>query len=190
MWQRLLSLFKNHLFTAFLPWIFFASLYGTNSLMMLIACLGALLLMVVLNFRELRKGFILPWGSVIVFALLAINSQLTLWPWGQAHASLLANSALAAIVLFSMVIGKPFTLQYAREQAPPERWHHPLFLKINWVLTSIWAVLLIIMALPSYFLTQQQIAHSWFLGYGLSLICIIIGLQCNRFVPKLMGGKR
>lgn len=188
--NRLFSIFHNHLLTAFIPWIFFSVFYGTTPSSMFFASAGALLLMVILNFRELKKGFILPWGSVIFFAFLAINDRFVHWKWAESHAFLLINSALAVIVLFSMVIGKPFTIQYAKEEVEPQYWDSPTFLKVNWILTSIWAILMIVMALPSYFLTQEQILKSWFWNYGLTILCILIGLQCNKIVPKFFTDRK
>lgn len=187
MLKRLFSAFSNHLLAAFIPWIFFSAFYGTTARSMLIASLGACALTLLLNFKELKKGFILPWGSLIFFCFLAINDSFISWKWVESHAFLLVNSALAAIVCFSLIIGKPFTLQYAREQVEPKHWQSPTFLKINWILTSIWAVLMIIMAIPSYFLTQKQILNSWFWNYGLTILCIVVGIQCNKIIPKLLS---
>lgn len=39
-----------------------------------------------------------------------------------------------------MAIGKPFTLQYARERVPPDRWQSPQFARINFVITAVWAL--------------------------------------------------
>jgi small-conductance mechanosensitive channel len=146
--------------------------------------------MIGFNGKELRKGFILPWGSVLFFMLLALNNTLSLWPWARTHTFQIVNSGLAIIILISMAIGRPFTLQYAREEVPPEKWSHPMFLKINWILTSAWAVLMIVMAIPSYLLTEEAIQASWFFNYGFSIICIVLGLCCNRWVPALLKRKQ
>lgn len=145
--------------------------------------------MIILNFREVKKGFILPWGSMIFFAFFALNNYFKFWNWADTHTFLIINSALALIVLFSMAIGKPFTLQYAKEEVPKNSWNSPHFLRINWILTSIWAVLMIVMALPNFFLTHEQITQSWFWNYGLSIFCIIIGMECNKLIPKLYRPK-
>ena len=50
------------------------------------------------------------------------------------------DAGLLLIILVSMAIGKPFTLQYARERVPEERWKSPRFARINFVITSVWAL--------------------------------------------------
>ncbi len=186
MLKRILFPFKNHIFIAFIPWVFFAIFYGHSELSQLVGSLGALILMLVFNFKEVRKGFILPWGSILLYVFLAFNNLFPVIDLSAIGTVRLINSTLAAVVIFSMVVGKPFTLQYAKEEVDPHYWHSPLFLKINWVLTAIWAVLMIIMALPGYFLTFEQIHSSWFWRFGLMTLCILGGIECNRLVPKLM----
>lgn len=177
-------LFKNHLLTTFLPWIFFSSVVSHS---ILFASFGALAFIFIFNFHELRKGFVMPICSAIFFLLIGLNHLFKISTWIDGHLYLLINSALAAIVLISMLIGKPFTLQYAKERVARETWNKPLFLRINWILTSIWLVLMIIMAIPSYVLTQEQILSSWFWRYGLTIICIFVGIRCNEWIPKLLG---
>jgi carotenoid cleavage dioxygenase len=139
--------------------------------------------MIKFNLKELKQGFVLPWGSVLVFAFFAIHPLTQRWPWATEHVFLLSNSALAAIVIFSMLIGKPFTVQYAREQVAYQHWHKPLFMKINWILTSIWAILMIVMAIPSFIFPQSYIQSSWCYNYGLAIICILVGIRCNKAIP-------
>ena len=38
----------------------------------------------------------------------------------------------------SVVLGKPFTAAYAREEQPPEVWDLPIFRRVNWILTLFW----------------------------------------------------
>ena len=45
---------------------------------------------------------------------------------------------LFAIVLFSLVVGRPFTVRYAREQVPRELWESPEFVRTNHVITLVW----------------------------------------------------
>lgn len=50
----------------------------------------------------------------------------------------MSNAALAAITLVSIIIRKPFTMQYARESVPKEYWDTPQFLRANLVITWVW----------------------------------------------------
>ena len=45
------------------------------------------------------------------------------------------DGGLLLIVLISLAIRKPFTLQYAREHTPKERWNDPGFIRSNVIIT-------------------------------------------------------
>lgn len=51
--------------------------------------------------------------------------------WSIPLVRLAVDTGLRAIVLASLLIGTPFTLQYAREETPPEIWGQPEFLRTN-----------------------------------------------------------
>jgi hypothetical protein len=46
-----------------------------------------------------------------------------------------------------MLIGKPFTLQYAREQVGRDLWATPAFVRTNYVITAAWAVAFVVMVI-------------------------------------------
>ena len=46
---------------------------------------------------------------------------------------------LLAIVLVSIAVGRPFTIQYARERIAEQYWQTPLFLAVNRRITWVWA---------------------------------------------------
>ncbi len=61
-------------------------------------------------------------------------------PWLAANAALAVHLALALVAFGSLAAGSPFTLQYARDDWPPEYWDQPLFRLTNQALTALWGV--------------------------------------------------
>ena len=51
----------------------------------------------------------------------------------------LANGALATGAWLTILLGCPFTLDYAKEHIDPSLWNSPRFLKSNYVITAAWA---------------------------------------------------
>jgi hypothetical protein len=51
----------------------------------------------------------------------------------------------------SLIAGAPFTIQYAREQTPPQVWHTPLFLRINQAITAVWGLSFFLSAMISLY---------------------------------------
>jgi len=68
-----------------------------------------------------------------LFADAAVTDWLELW------AGELTNVVLTLFVLVTILIRQPFTLAYARETTPAEYHHNPLFIRINYVITWVWA---------------------------------------------------
>ncbi|HHL3494124.1 TPA: carotenoid oxygenase family protein [Legionella pneumophila] len=128
----------------FLPWVLYFILLGYNQYILAIST--ALVVTVLLSFNELKKGFILTWGTFLFFLLLLGVTLFTSLDWLTLHADLIASYALASIAGFSLLIDKPFTLQYAREQVPKEFWESKIFVRINQWITGVWTASFLINA--------------------------------------------
>jgi hypothetical protein len=48
------------------------------------------------------------------------------------------NGLLFLMAAGSLLLQSPFTLPYAREEAPRKHWNHPLFTEANWLLALLW----------------------------------------------------
>lgn len=103
---------------------------------------GALMVSLALCARMLWRGEaikVLEFGSLILFALLTVYTVLAAPTWSIATVRLAVDGGLLAIVLMSLAIGHPFTLQYAREQVPPQYWNAPRFVAVNRLISGVWA---------------------------------------------------
>ncbi|MGH7931532.1 MAG: hypothetical protein ACREQN_00040 [Candidatus Binataceae bacterium] len=92
---------------------------------------------------------------------------------------ILAWGVFALVTWVTIIAGFPFTLQYAREQTPPEVWHQPQFIRTNLNLTLVWALIftvntaLAVMALHGRFVLMLALiipGASMVLGYAVSRI--------------------
>lgn len=92
-----------------------------------------------------RTPKILAIGNLLLFGGALAWGDLAGVAWTQASIGLVSNGGLALVVLFSIAIGKPFTLQYAVEQVPPEVQASPRFLFGNRVLSGAWALAFLMM---------------------------------------------
>lgn len=108
---------------------------------------GALVAVALLikDFVGKKEIKVLDVGTILLFGGLAIYAS----GWG-ANDSILGvrlkvDAGLFLIVLISIAIRRPFTLQYAREDTPEEVWNTPLFLRTNYVITGVWALAFVFM---------------------------------------------
>jgi hypothetical protein len=88
---------------------------------------------------------VLELGTFLLFSGLAIYAKLAGAVWSIFEVRLRVDAGLLLVVLVSMLIRQPFTLQYAREQVARELWSTPGFIRINYIITGVWAAAFAIM---------------------------------------------
>ncbi len=94
-----------------------------------------------------RTPKILEIGTALLFASLALYAALAEPTWSVIGVRLCVDIGLLLIVLISMAVGRPFTLQYAREQVAPEFWNSPEFARVNYTITAVWALAFFVMVM-------------------------------------------
>lgn len=74
-----------------------------------------------------------------MLALLAVLRPDNISTWGR-YAQAVAHGSLCLIVFVSVLINRPFTEGYAREQAPKEIWHTPQFRAFNRKISTLFGL--------------------------------------------------
>jgi hypothetical protein len=82
---------------------------------------------------------VLEAGTALVFAVFVLMALLLSEDFLERWLQPLGNAGLFAIVLVSILIGKQFTLQYARKSTAPEQWDEPGLVYICRLLAWLWA---------------------------------------------------
>ena len=107
------------------------------SLWIAAAVSGVLLLRERMRGRSLK---VLEAGTFSLFALLGIYTAVAQVHWDISGVRSVVDAGLLLVVLLSLVIRRPFTLQYAREMVPSAVHQSPLFIRTNYIMTAVWAV--------------------------------------------------
>src|ERR1019366_1975439 len=76
-------------------------------------------------------------GSFILAAIATFVIRSTTFP---KYSSVIIWVLYAGVSCGSILFGAPFTVQYARESAPPEHWHSPGFIRGNQVMSVVWSI--------------------------------------------------
>lgn len=127
------------LLITFLPWLIFWVLLSYHKLFIaIVLALAASVAAIVMERMAGRSVKILQVGTLAVFVVLGLAAVFIDHAWLGYWIRILSNAALTSIVLVSILIGKPFTIQYARESVPKEIWNSPEFLHANYVITWVW----------------------------------------------------
>ena len=94
-----------------------------------------------------RSLKILEVGTLVLFPGLAVFTTVARFDWTIPLVRLVVDFGLLVIVLVSLAIGRPFTLQYARETTSPEIWNRPEFMAVNRRITLVWAAAFAVLVL-------------------------------------------
>ena len=125
------------------PWILMAVINGPGRFEE--AASVALALALLTLWVGSRRGVpvhLLEAFTVVYFAVLAVLGLVAsdgVIEWLQLWAGELSNIALAAFAIITLLIRRPFTLAYAKDTTPEEHWDNPIFLRINYVISTAWA---------------------------------------------------
>ncbi|MER7286631.1 MULTISPECIES: hypothetical protein [Streptomyces] len=178
------------------PWIAMSVLVGPGRYELAVGVSLALAVALVVLGRVRHPGSslkILEVADVVFFAAMAVigafASQTTL-SWLENYSGEVSNIALTVIALGSMAVGVPFTIQYAREQVPRERWGDPLFLRTNYLITGAWGAAFLVAALAGAYgdLVLHNSNNLW-TGWVIQIAAIIVALQFTRWYPDVVRAR-
>ncbi|HWR40758.1 MAG TPA: hypothetical protein VN611_14790 [Patescibacteria group bacterium] len=126
---------------AFAPWVSFKiiiSLPIMNPFFMIkVGIVVAAVICVYQAWVGLHKGALL-WGGLIFFGFALITVPIMENMWVLQHLGMLSHGTLAAFTWASILMKKPFTAEYAKQQTDPSLWTSPSFLRANNLITATW----------------------------------------------------
>ncbi|WP_027548544.1 hypothetical protein [Bradyrhizobium sp. WSM2254] len=128
--------------------------YGAFTFLMLVtsttvsvfAASAICLATIAIDVAQGRSVKILAAGSAIVFAAIGLYLALRDPTLGTLGVKLSVDVGIFVISLGSMLLRRPFTLQYAVESVPAETAAMPGFLYANYVITGAWTAAALLMA--------------------------------------------
>lgn len=83
---------------------------------------------------------------------------------------------VAIMALISVIIGQPFTIVYAKATVSKEKWRHPIFIKINNIISLVWALIFFI----EYLIRILNISNPNILN----TIIVVFGLKFSKSFPN------
>jgi hypothetical protein len=134
-----------------------------------------------------RSPKILEVGSAVLFGGLALYSILSASNWSIIGVRLLVDAGLLIIVLLSIALRRPFTLQYAHEQVSPEYWNDERFKRTNYIISAAWALAFAVVVIADLVLLYVP---EWPPRYGIILIVIALvgAFKFTNWYPEQQRG--
>ena len=170
---------------SFSPFIVFALLSRQASVTtaLFVAAAVAIALTVRDRLRHAGSLKILDIGTVILFAGLGIYVLSTGGAWSIVEVRLAVDAGLFAIVLISILIGQPFTLQYARERVTPEIAALPQFKTVNYMLSGIWALAFLVMTCADFVMARVPSVPLW-IGVVVTVAALAGAVWFTKWYPE------
>ena len=172
------------IFLILAPYGAFAMLMLVSSTVVSLFAAAAICLMVIAYdmFRG-RSVKMLGAGSAVLFTALACYLALGNSGWSSSAVKLAVDVGVLAITLVSLAIGKPFTLQYAREMVDAETARLPGFLTANYVISFAWALAFLLMMMANVLLIYLPGLPLWS-GLAIAFAARNSAIYFTRWYPE------
>jgi hypothetical protein len=157
---------------AFAPWLAFLMIAHGSLFRLKLGLIIALVLSIGMGIARLHRGVIL-WVGLVFFtcaslAVIVFNNM-----WAVKYMGIMASGALATGTWLTVIIGKPFTMDYAKEHIDSSLWDSPMFIRLNMILTSAWGLTFTINAILAWGKMEHFVLTE--LGYEIISYTIMIG---------------
>lgn len=121
-----------------LPWVLYITLVGRQGQVVALGAAAAVVTFAILRGVRQRNPKLLDLGNGLFFFALLPVSWVYQPVWIETHAFVLGSGGPFLIALVSILIRRPFTIQYARDSVEPAYWQTPVFYRINRTISAVW----------------------------------------------------
>lgn len=175
--------FSNFLCTL-APWFFF---WGGKALNLpawgLAAALASMAALCGFGLHRMKAP---DWTQVLFFGLVLAGFLAAPLAWAVRHQALLAPGLFTVMSAGSLLIGRPFTVQYAREEVPLHFWEDPgfplHFSRVNKILTWLWT-LVFTTGLACAWLGGSHALDAAWIFQTLPVAAFLLATVLTRFFP-------
>jgi hypothetical protein len=137
----------------------------------------------------LVRDLVMEIGTALLFGALTVYALANDVQWSIAAVRLRVDAGLMLIVLASLALRQPFTLQYAREVVGREHWHSPDFVHTNYVISAAWAVAFGVLVLADVVMAYvPALPHST--GIIATVVALIATVKFTSWYPEQRVAKR
>ena len=126
-------------------------------------------------------------ASTAIMSALAIYFVFAETEWSRTQIGLAFDLTIFAVALISIALRSPFTLQYARETNDAEIQAEPDFVKVNYVLTAVWAGAMALMMAVDVLAIYVTSVPLW-AGFALTFVLRGAAVQFTKWYPHRFRG--
>jgi hypothetical protein len=144
---------------------------------------GVSALLILREVLRRRTPKVLECGTFFLFAALGAYTAVAHAVWDISGVRSIVDAGLFFIILLSLVVRRPFTLQYAREEVSPAVARSAVFIRTNYIITGVWAVALAIIVMADLALHYLPSSPLW-LGSAVIVAAIAGAFAFTTIYPR------
>lgn len=162
-----------------LPWVLYITLVGRQGTLVALGAASVVVTFAILRGLRRRNPKLLDIGNGLFFYTLLPVSWLAQPTWIETHAFVLGSGGPFLIAFVSILIGRPFTIQYARESVDPAYWQTPSFYRINRTISCVWCGVFV----WNLFFSYLYSLHPHPVLYLMTVVSVVGGFAFTRWYP-------
>ncbi len=163
----------------FAPWIAFTLLSAVDWRLALAVGLVTQLLLIVVH-RPIRVG-VLNGAMILFFLVVGVVALVDPGAAIKDHVGVASTAWLAVVATGSLLVGRPFTLDFSRSTVSPEIAASPRFLRTNRVITGVWAEAFAAMALGGL---VGAVAGAPWIGTVTTVVVLVLATKFTTSYPQ------
>jgi hypothetical protein len=171
------------LLLGFAPFLLFAILSRLSADLALWLAFAAAFVVTIRDFVESPSLRLLDGASLILFGLLALGRGFVAPELSLAAVRTIVDAGLCLAILVSLLRRRPFSLQYANQDSKGRHWPLPVFLRVNWLISSVWGLSFALMALADGMVTF--LAIPFYVGIAVSVVALSFAVAFTLHYPAL-----
>jgi hypothetical protein len=186
---RLWDRFLDSPFAGLAPWVWMAMLAGPGRFELAVS--GALTISVLVLVMCWRRGVpvhvieFLGVGYFVLMAIVGWHASTATKAWLELWSGDITNALLAGYAVLTLIVGRPYTMVYARHKMAREHWGTSLFVRINMMVTAVWAGVFGFAATCGFI--GDALWHdtdNFWTGWVLQLAALSFGVAFNDLYPE------
>lgn len=166
-----MSGYFNLFILGYLPWLIVYTL--SSYLNPIVAILIALVIIAPFIYKAVKQRDYISLIFVSCFLAYVINLLYHISIFTLYVKNILLIVGIAA--LLSVILGKPFTIVYAKAIVSSDKWQHPIFIKINSIISLVWSSIFLIEYLLKIINVPNYIT--------INIILVVIGIKFSERFP-------
>lgn len=192
--RSLVDVFLQSPLSGLAPWIAMSLIVGPGRFEEAASiALGISVLALLLNHRRGGRLKMMELFDVTYFTIIAaigLFAGAGLIAWMELWSGEMTNIALVVFAVGSILLRNPFTIEYAKEQTPPEVWTNPIFLKINYKITLAWALSFLVSTLAGlYGIIVLHTSDNFWTGWILQIGAMLFAVGFTEWYPDVAPNK-